>query len=229
VGSPVGFGSVEVVNGLFQVELDFGAESFDGAPRWLQVAALVDAPAIILHEVGHYFDLCHTQGCSCADCAGELGTACTSPGDDDVPDTLQDVQCWDLDDISLANFFVPLNSLPSQNQLSVVNVAYNLRSYHHLDPLRNELSRLTEGQLDRWTGTLRVLPFGAGDRLHVVDGATFIVPADWSLLAAHNTAGANDIVLIKPGVYVLPANSIFFRPATYRATRAGAATLIASP
>jgi hypothetical protein len=37
VAPPVGLSSVEVTDGLFSVQLDFGAEAFDGNPRWLEI------------------------------------------------------------------------------------------------------------------------------------------------------------------------------------------------
>ncbi len=38
IGSAVNLSGVEVVNGLFNVELDFGAEAFDGEERWLEIS-----------------------------------------------------------------------------------------------------------------------------------------------------------------------------------------------
>ena len=37
VTSKVGLSFVGIVNGLFTVQLDFGAEAFDGNPRWLEI------------------------------------------------------------------------------------------------------------------------------------------------------------------------------------------------
>ncbi|MCZ6837433.1 MAG: hypothetical protein O7G85_16780, partial [Planctomycetota bacterium] len=47
----------------------------------------------ILHEIGHYMNLCHTQGCICGSCDpdGFLDECNRTPGNDEVGDTLPDL------------------------------------------------------------------------------------------------------------------------------------------
>ena len=44
-GGPVDAGDVGVTNGLFTVQLDFGALPFNGSPRWLEIGVRPDASA----------------------------------------------------------------------------------------------------------------------------------------------------------------------------------------
>ena len=224
-GNPVSYAwSPNAVN-IYIVDDFGGAKCSTSDSEEIIVASVgrVNEPRVILHEIGHYFSLCHTQGCSCADCDGELGTACESPGDDEVGDTLLDVQCWTLDDIANASFFEPFNTLPVELKNRVIDTAENLMSYHHMPPLQLMLGRLTEGQLDRWTNTIKALPFGFTYRAHVVDGLTYVVPDDWTLGDARGRAGANDIILLRPGTRHFIATVTLDEPTTYRVTRDGPA------
>lgn len=228
--NPVTYAWNGVAINIYIVDDFGGAKCSTSDEEQIIVASVgvMDDPEVILHEIGHFFNLCHTQGCSCADCAGDLGTACTAAGDDEVADTLADVQCWDLDDISLANYFQPYDALPDNLQENVVNTARNLMSYHNQPPLSWSTDRLTEGQLDRWTDTIKaalINPY----RAHVVDGFTFVVPDDWTLTEARGEAGADDIILLRPGTSVFFSTVTLDEPTTYRATRAGEATIVVSP
>lgn len=81
----------------------------------------------LMHEVGHYFDLCHTQGCPCGECQNScLGVI----GDDNIPDTIADRACWNRDDISLANFSVTYDQGTFAQRSSVDAVWHNVMSYH---------------------------------------------------------------------------------------------------
>jgi hypothetical protein len=101
-------------------------------------------PTTVIHEIGHFFNLCHTQGCSCNNCATGPGQ-CDSPGDDEIADTLRDVACWDLNAIAQNNFGSPYASLSAFQQSQVDDVFFNIMSYH------GTRDRFTEGQMDRWT------------------------------------------------------------------------------
>jgi hypothetical protein len=63
--------------------------------------SVANAGATQLHEIGHFFDLCHTQGCSCGCgvCGSCSASGCTTPGDDGIADTLPDLACWGANDL----------------------------------------------------------------------------------------------------------------------------------
>jgi len=168
-----------------------------------------------IHEIGHYFALCHTQGCDCNECGsdGDLGQ-CDAPEDDSVPDTLEDLACWDQNQIALHNFQTGYANLSASQQGQVDDVFFNLMSYH---PTERDL--LTEGQLDRWT-------IAANFNRHAVrSGRTVTVTPNASVadgIAAANPAGG-DIVLIKPGNY--NETLTITKSVTLRATRLGGVTI----
>ncbi len=185
-----------------------------------------------LHELGHYFKLYHTQGRVCGECeAGEEGECHTDPGDDEVEDTIGDLQCWNYNDIARANFNLDFNLLPENLKEIVRDVAENIMSYHHLAPISTTPTRLTEGQLDVWTDVAN------SERQHVVDGKIWFVGyqgsnndgtsthpfigVGWGEVAANPAGG--DIILLKPGTY--PASLTIEKPVTLRATRAGLANI----
>jgi hypothetical protein len=177
-----------------------------------------------LHEIGHYFELCHSQGCFCGSCGG---SDCASPGDDGIADTLPDLACWGRNEIANHSFGMAYADLPPSRQTLVDDVFLNIMSYH------GGTSRLTELQLDRWTDAAN------GWRLNVTTGRTWFVDDDSCLLPAGHSAcnpfggplwtveaGVNaanpaggDIVLIRPGTYNEPRT--FSKPVTLRATRLG--------
>ena len=115
-----------------------------------------------LREIGHYFDLCDTQGCGCGDCGPNAGQ-CNTPGDDGVYDTLSDLPCWDQAILSQHNYGVPYASLASWQVSAVDNTFFNLMSP------RGAGTRLTRDQLDRWTDT------ASGTRRSVTTGRTWYV------------------------------------------------------
>ena len=121
-----------------------------------------------LHEIGHFFNLCHTHGC-------------VSDSDDGLADTLTDSPFWTQNQIASNNALSAktYNSLSPKEQPQVDDVWLNLMSYHGTTggspaaPLPMGVhfqSRLTEGQLDRWADWA-----SAGARLRVCDGVTYFV------------------------------------------------------
>lgn len=188
-----------------------------------------EAAAVYLHEIGHHFTLCHTQGCQCAACdTNQTGVCHTEPGDDGIADTLRDLQCWNRDQIATFNFGSNYSGLPSNQQEQVEDVFLNIMAYHD----RVTASRLTELQLDRWADGAN----GPGSR--VVDGRTVFVAGNGSSngdgsstnpldrvangVAAANAAGG-DIVLLRPGSY--GETLTIDKPVTLRATRSGSAVI----
>lgn len=179
--------------------------------------------ALQLHELGHYFNLYHTQGRPCGNCtAGQTGVCHTIPGDDEIADTLPDLACWSQNNIAQNRFGRNYAQLNAGEQNLVDDVFFNVMSYHP------RLIRLTELQLDRWADTAN------GARAAVRDGTTIFAraggpPGNGSSTQPVNslTAGVNlavarpgaDIVLLRPGVYneQLTINT----PVTLRATRQG--------
>jgi|GEM_PF-1753442 len=195
-------------------------------------AVSANAGSTQLHEVGHYFNLCHTHGCT------------SGSNDDGVADTLTDNPAWNEDQIAQNNFSGrTYNQLSAGEKQQVDDVILNLMSYHgtvgNQAPIYNAgttQSQLTEQQLDRWTEAAN------GARRGVCDGTTVFArasnfygsgssgdPYGSSVVAtavAANRPG-NNIVLLRPSTF---SEAIIINPpsgttVTLRATRQGAAVL----
>ena len=179
----------------------------------------------ILHESGHHFGLCHTQGCGCQACADCALT------DDEVGDTLPDRECWTFDQIASHAFpAVYPNLSPAQTGM-VSNTFNNVMSYHK-DGTGNVL---TTGQLDRMADTANSLVASS-----IVTGSTWFVDLNntctqrsgssacmnntggpfQTVAGGVNNANAGDIVLIRPGHYNEPMT--ITKAITLRATRGDA-------
>lgn len=200
-----------------------------------------------LHEIGHFFGLCHTQGCNCGcgPCGGCPSSAgCTTPGDDGMADTLPDLACWTQDQIARNSFGLPYAQLSPAQQSQVDNVFFNLMSYHGTccSSIGGAQTRLTELQLDRWTD---IASTNTGGRLGVCDGVTIFVQPNavarpgfrglstnpWPTIQAAQDDAANylrnlrlgSILILRPGAYneQLTLNT----PMTLRATSQGPATI----
>lgn len=187
----------------------------------------------MLHELDHYFDLCHTMGCSCAiDCADTLCLAdahCHAcPHDDQIEDTIEDLVCWDSTDIAAYHFGVPFASLNSEQQDSVLDVFRNIMSYHVPQ------DRLTEDQLDHMTCVSN------SSRSAVTTGRTRIVGYKMSgeeecgdltykystFSSALTAADVGDIILFRSGTYTF--TGIVSKPITLRSSR-GSTLLWSTP
>jgi hypothetical protein len=180
-----------------------------------------------LHEIGHYFNLCHTQGCPCGCCtAGQTGACNTVPGDDGIADTLPDLPCWSQDQIARNSFsgrvYAQLN--PGE-QSQVDNVFHNLMSYHGgACGNGGSQTRLTELQLDRWAdANPNRLNVTLGRRTRFVQvGGTGSGTSTAPFGRVQNAVTAStrdDIILLRPGSYneILTIN----RAVTLRVTRRG--------
>src|SRR5437868_5389425 len=192
-------------------------------------ACSASSGSIQLHEIGHFFGLYHTQGKLCNGCGTGAGQ-CMTPGDDEIPDTLPDLQCWDPDQIArnwtAGRVGGPSNyaGLSPNDKVMVDNTFFNLMSYH------TNQARLTELQLDRWA-------FSAySPRIETVSGRTwFVAPGGsplqdgtpfrplQSVISATIEASSRDIVQIRPGIYHETGD--LKTPLTLRATVAGPATI----
>lgn len=188
-----------------------------------------DAGWFHLHEIGHYFNLYHTHGVGC-------DSRSIKPGDDDVADTILDLPWWDLDEIARCNFERGYYQLTAEEQEQVDNVAENVMSYHNNRPVSAQLTRFTEGQLDRWTDAAAY-----SIRDQVMDGRTYVV--DQQSIGGHGTSdnpfpnlgqavevassAEGNIILARPGTFTGPLH--ITTPMTLRASRAGAVTIGAKP
>lgn len=225
-----------------------GLCSFPGQGNIILVGGCsANSGAVQLHEMGHYFSLCHTQGCNCGcgPCGGCPSSAgCTAPGDDGMADTLPDLACWTQDQIARNSFGLPYAQLSPAQQSQVDNVFFNLMSYHGTccSSIGGAQTRLTELQLDRWAD---IASTNTGGRLGVCDGVTIFVQPNavarpgfrglstnpWPTIQAAQDDAANylrnlrlgSILILRPGAYneQLTLNT----PMTLRATSQGPATI----
>ena len=197
---------------------------------------IIGAVAVIdssthLHEIGHFFNLCHTHGC--CRIPGECND--NNPHPDEVDDTIPDYSSWSLNDIAMHSFSKLYKDLDSGEKQMVDDVADNVMSYHHLSPLFNPLRRLTEGQLDRWTDATVLY----SSRIDVRDGRAIYVASNggtilnstgysnspfslfWGIFRASQSG--SDVLILRPGAY--NTKQTINKPLTLRATRQGAASI----
>ena len=201
--------------------------SFPGGGSIIVVGGHSDYfPARHIHEIGHYYDLCHTQGCPCGSCdAGETGTCHTTPGNDDIDDTLPDLACWTRDDVAQNAYGSNYASLTNSQKNRVDNVFDNIMSYH------SNRVRLTDDQLDHWTDLSNGSRSGPADRRNVFvsKSGNFLFQFGTSTLpylTVGNATGAapnSSVLIMKPGAYneTITIN----KPLSIRATRAGVVTI----
>jgi hypothetical protein len=188
--------------------------------------------AHILHETGHFFGLDHTFLAMDCDQFGVTNGWGLEPQDDGIPDTLPDVSCWTLNQLTQYHYQRDYAQLTDPGEVQLVNNTYsNLMSYH----ARMGWSVLTEPQLNRWADTAN------GLRANTVSGRTFFVSPSGrnvhsglqsdspkntlsGIGGALGSANGGDIILLAPGTY-LEQRPILRTPVTLRATRAGWATI----
>ena len=197
--------------------------------------------SLVFHELGHYFDLYHTQGSTCGDCDD-----CDSPESDEIADTLPDWPCWDENGIANNAFGLSYAALTEDQRKLVDDVFHNIMSYHNggsAGATSTSLDRLTELQLDRWTDTV------LSERRHVMTGVTRFVDSGlfslcplpdgsshcltvvflggpFAMLSAAVSASnpdGGDIVMLKPGRYTEWLT--IDQAVTLRATQNGAVTI----
>ena len=136
-----------------------------------------------LHEIGHYFSLFHTQGSICGSCGTGPGQ-CNTPGDDGIFDTLPDLACWGQDEIAVNGLSTPYASLDPLDQAYVDNTFFNIMSYH------GNRSRLTYGQLERWSDSASLARRGVtSGRTWFVDDAVCIFQTGLSQCTFFDTGG----------------------------------------
>jgi hypothetical protein len=199
-----------------------GAAPFPGTFDLVAIGgATVTYDLLTIHELGHFFNLCHTQGCGINDGDGL---------DDGVADTILDGSTWDSQDkVAQNNFGLLYGQLSTGQKNQVDDVWFNIMSYHNIG------TRLTEGQLDRWVDA------GNGGRFNCVSGKTWFVDSHAGAGSGSSTApfsslvtGVNsadgargDIVYLRPGAYN-NRNYVINKNVTLRASRYGG-VVIGSP
>jgi hypothetical protein len=223
-----------------------------GNPESTDIIALsqsINPDWVILHESGHYLGLPHTQdgeqflfapgvGCKMSGTKDNCDCPIVIPGNDGIADTLPDVSCWSIDDLSQNAFGGNFASLTASQQLKVSNTFSNIMAYHGSKPGSRNV--LTSDQLDV------MADYANSIRDNVANGITWFVDRDNSSGAPLGNsksilgiggpfpkveqgiavARANDIVLVRPGTYT--DTTLLNKALTLRATR-GNATLRASP
>jgi hypothetical protein len=156
-----------------------------------------------LHEIGHFMDLCHTQGCPCGSCDDdETGTCHTIPGDDGIAETIPDLQCWNQNQIAQWTYGQNYASLTAAQQNKVDEVFFNIMSYHATR------FRFSPDQLDR------MICASNNVRDHVSNGETYFVgsqPGDEECLEptflkatfadAVTAASSGDIICMRGSQY----------------------------
>jgi hypothetical protein len=189
---------------------------------------------LFLHELGHYYYLGHTFWT-----------------DDYVSDTLIDPNTDDANAtpynpyatyyerarnrIAAANNMASYDNLPYDQQQQVDNVFFNLMSYYDA-PHRNQfVTRLTEGQVDRWadiantsraetiSGYTRFFggPVTNGSAIYGSSANPYASPFLATLYNLYSSTP--DIYIGRPGAYAGYLNVI--KPVTLRATRNGAVSI----
>lgn len=191
-----------------------------------------DEPEVLLHEIGHFFDLKHTADQSCG----------TTPVDN---------RSWDKDAIAQNNYGVLYSQLTSAQQILVDLTFDNVMSQIRLGNLGENRVILTECQLDKWHQTL----LNWTTRKDVTSGVAYYVddndPDPCNILPAGSPCGCNgkpnvpfedghcaldvldgvtkDVIVFKPGIYDADETSntgiVLDKPALLTATRQGDAII----
>lgn len=191
----------------------------------------------VLHEIGHFFNLFHTHGGDYAD--NPNPPANTPPGaftaahlqdGDGLAETANDnPNITSQDQLSIALYGVPYNQpaappgalFATPAQRAVVDSAFqNLMSYH-------TEAVLLPDQMDKWTLNANGgrLPFCTGRTWFLANegndaasGASATQPLATVTSGFAHTSSANDVVLLRAGIYGAPATQIT-TPCTLHATR----------
>jgi hypothetical protein len=219
--NPVAFGWRQSAANLYINNSSGGGSAFNG----MVVIGHDSGYKTIMHESGHHWGLCHTQGCGCQSCT-DCGL--TSDG---IDDTLPDRQCWTENDIAVNYYHSNFAQLSASQQAAVSNTFNNVMSYHN-DGTHDVL---TIGQLDKMADTANSLA-----QSNIVTGYTWFVDRAntctqrsgssactngtggpfQTVTGGINNANSGDIVLVRLGNYNEPMT--ITKAVTLRATRGNA-------
>ena len=193
--SPVGVIANTVHLSYVQTVTEYSAKELrpDEGPWW------------VIHELGHFFGLCHTFSCN-----GEENCS-FDRGEDGIADTLTQEKDDTRDDMATANFGDIYANLSTEQQDVVDDTWFNVMSYNGPKTKKNrDTLRMTEDQLDRWTDAAN------SARRAFVSGETHFVDAGGRAGGAGDStnpyatvqeavaaadAGGGDIILLRAGVY----------------------------
>ena len=158
-----------------------------------------------VHELGHFFSLCHTDGCE------------HNSGDDEVDDTLTDRDNWDTaDKLAQKNFEKDYAALTDPKQIQQVDVLLVNVMAHRPGRLlfsSDQLDRMTDDSNDRHNWV-------ASGRTRFVDSSGAQILAGTSQFPVSTVdlgiglAISGDIVLVRAGTYIEPmtiSKSVFLR------------------
>lgn len=223
---PVGYAlRNDAINIYINGDDDSGVCSLPGSGDRIILLGQGSYATIFIHEIGHFFNLCHTQGCPCANC-DEAPTQCmTGAVADDIGDTLLDRACWTRDQIAQNNFSNVYSMLTAAQQTAVDFTWQNVMSYHVINP-----QRFTWQQMDKAIhasnsaraavadGQSRFVFWQGNDALDGLTAARALRTIQGGVLRA----GAGDQLWITTGLY--PENIIINESVMLRA-RGGPVTI----
>lgn len=194
-----------------------------------------DEPEVLLHEIGHFFNLKHTAD-----------EACGTLANDDAS--------WDQDAIAQSNYSLDYNQLTAQQQVQVDRTFNNVMSQVRINGgvgLGESRVIMTECQLDKWHKILQTW----STRQDVNSGIAWYVddddPDPCDILPAGSPCGCNgrpdvpyengfcafdildgvtkDVIVFKPGTYEADELSngpiVLDKPVLLTATRQGNAVI----
>jgi hypothetical protein len=189
-----------------------------------------------MHEIGHMLGLAHTQGIGCGNCTGDALGSCSTPGNDNINDTIPDLACWSRDQVAQNTYGIYAN-LNGGQQYSVDNVWLNIMSYHYGN-FNNGLERLTPNQMDLVAETSNGARFNTATRSFIfVDSTTgndsifnngrVAATSVRTIGTALSRSANNDSLQLRAGSYGPPAagNWVLNAPRVL-CSRGGSATLV---
>jgi hypothetical protein len=184
------------------------------------VIVLGDAVAhdsgILLHDIGHFFGLCNTQGCGCECCVNPGPCPSNAPGNDGISDTLTDSACWSRADIGSYNFGLPTSDWTPAQSRAVSEAMSNIMGFNGGEDGANcrrgtnsSQTFLSEGQLDVWCD------IASTNRASVCDGRVLFVRLGATTIG-RNGRSFNPYGLVAEGVGAAhPGDIVLINGAAY--------------